>query len=177
MSRLIVAKRYAKALFEAASQEGIVDQVEQELELVVQLIKDDLEFKKFLEHPNIETDAKLEVLKTTLSNHLSPIVFKTLELIILRRREAMLPELLSSYIASANEALGQENAVVYSAYDISAEESDKIAQTFSAMTGKKIKVSHIVDASILGGLRVRIGDRLFDGSLSNKLANLEKSLL
>lgn len=177
MSRAIIAKRYAKALFEASHEQNIVEQVEQELQLIVQFVEQDKDFKKFLEHPNIDNDIKNNVLQAAFGSRLSPIVYNTLELIIARGREAMLSDLLAYYIAIANEALGQEDAVVYSATALSAEQIDNIAHVFGELTGKKIKVNHIVDASLLGGLRVRIGDRLYDGSLSNKLNQLQKSLI
>ena len=76
----------------------------------------------------------------------------------------------------ANEALGQANALVTTPLTLTAKESQEIAERFSIISGKKIQISSIVDPSLLGGLQVRIGDRLYDGSLSGKLARLEKSL-
>lgn len=177
MSRqMIVAKRYAKALFEAAVDQKIVAEVETELKLITNLVAEDEDLRKFLEHPNIKTEDKINLLKNAFEAHVSPIVFNTIQLIISRGRESILASLLQYYVSIANEALGKANAIVYAPFELSQKEKEEVAQSFGKLTGKKIEVEHVVDESILGGLRVRIGDRLYDGSLSSKLANLEKSL-
>jgi F-type H+-transporting ATPase subunit delta len=177
MSRnMIVAKRYAKALFEAAADQKIVAEVEKELKLIVGLIEEMPDFKKFLEHPNIDNSNKVKLLTDTLKEQVSDIVFNTVKLIITRGRESILPSLSQYYVSIANEALGKADAIVYSPYELSTKESQEIAEQFGKLTGKKIDIQNVVDESILGGLRVRIGDRLYDGSLSGKLASLEKSL-
>lgn len=177
MSRSIVSKRYAKALYEAASEDNIVGNVEQELSLVVDLIDMNEDFRKFLEHPNIEKRRKYDVLEQAVSQHVSPLVMNTLRLMIARGREALFAQLLDYYIAIANEAQGQEVATIYSATPLSAEAVDQISQTFSTITGKTIKATHQVDPSLIGGLRVRIGDKLYDGSVSRKLEKLSNQLV
>jgi F-type H+-transporting ATPase subunit delta len=177
MSRnVIVAKRYAKALFEAAADHKIVAEVEEELKVIVGLFEADDDFRKFLEHPNIDNSKKIGLLQNVLKDNVSDIVFSTLKLIITRGRESILPSLLQYYIAVANESLGQADAIVYSPYALSDKENKAIAKRFGKITGKTIQVENVLDENLLGGLRVRIGDRLYDGSLSGKLANLEKSL-
>lgn len=177
MSRnVIVAKRYAKALFEAAADRKIVAQVEDELQVVVGLFESDVDFRQFLEHPNIDNSKKIGLFQNVLKDKVSDIVFNTLEMVITRGRESILPSLLQYYIAVANDALGQADAIVYSPYTLSDEENKAVAERFGKITGKTIHVENVLDENLLGGLRVRIGDRLYDGSLSGKLANLEKSL-
>ncbi len=173
---VIVAKRYANALFEAASDRNLVAEVEQELKAIVQIIEAEPDLGKFLEHPNIDNTKKIALLQNVFEDKISEIVWNTLKLLITRGREAILPNLMQYYVEIANEALGQANALVYSPYSLSDQESTEIAAKFGQITGKTIQVENILDETLLGGLRVRIGDRLYDGSLSGKLANLEKSL-
>jgi F-type H+-transporting ATPase subunit delta len=177
MSRdTIVAKRYAKALFELAQAQNQIAQVEEELSQVVGIIRDNLDMEKLLTHPNIDTSKKVIFLKQLFEGKVLDIVLSTICLLVERRREELLSALLEDFVIIANEALGQALAIVTTPLALTESEASDIAARFSKISGKKIQVSSIIDPSLLGGLTVRIGDRLYDGSLSGKLARLEKSL-
>jgi F-type H+-transporting ATPase subunit delta len=172
----VVAKRYAKALFELARERGKVAEVEQELQAVSNALADNLEYVKLLEHPNIGASVKTSMLKQVFEGKVSEELMNTLQLLMQRGREAIIRDLAVQYSLIANDALGQAQAKVYTPLPLSAEESDKIAAAFGQVVGKKIRVENIVEPSLLGGLQVRIGDRLYDGSLSGKLQRMEKTL-
>lgn len=177
MSReALVANRYAKALFDLAQDKGIALEVEGQLKVVVEGIQSSKELETLLKHPGIEVSAKHEILKQIFGGVVSEIVMNTLELLIIRGRESVLPELYDSYVAIAGEALGQANATVYSPEALSAEQIQQIVAQFSKLIGKKIRIENVISPNLLGGIQVRIGDRLYDGSLSGKLERLEKSL-
>jgi F-type H+-transporting ATPase subunit delta len=103
-------------------------------------------------------------------------VANTLQLLIEKGRETLVGAVYEDYVKIAGEALGQANATVTSALPLTVEEATNVKAQFEQMIGKKVRIENIVDPSLLGGLQVRIGDRLYDGSLSGKLARLEKSL-
>ncbi|MBW7475074.1 F0F1 ATP synthase subunit delta [Paenibacillus oenotherae] len=172
----VVAKRYAKALFELAQQQNVVAEVEQQLKIVVQALEGDAEIRSFLGFPNIDTSKKTALIKGALSGKVSDVVLNTLELLIARGRQGAIGAVYEAYTKVAGEALGQAHAIVYTAKLLTADELAKVVEKFSAVAGKKIVAEQVEDSSLLGGVQVRIGDRLFDGSLSGKLARLEKSL-
>jgi F-type H+-transporting ATPase subunit delta len=177
MSRdTIVAKRYAKALFEVAAERNEVARVEEDLGLVLRVIRDYPEYGKLLEHPNIDAKTKVNMLKQAFHGKVTDAVFNTLQLLVERRRESVLTELVNAYVKIANDALGQAKATVYTPFPLTEQEERDIAETFGRMVGKKIRVEPVIDRSLLGGLQVRIGDRLFDGSLSGKLERLQRAL-
>ncbi len=175
-SDTIVAKRYAKALFEAAQEQGVSAQVQTDLQSVVGIIAGNSDFEKLLQHPNIDSSVKVNLVKEAFAGKVSELVFNTLQLLITRRRESLLEDLLGYYSTIANDALGQANAKVSSPYALSDKEEKAISEQFGKLTGKKIAVETIIDPSLLGGIQVRIGDRLYDGSFSGKLARLQKTL-
>ncbi|EGL13628.1 F0F1 ATP synthase subunit delta [Paenibacillus chitinolyticus] len=176
MSDIVVAKRYAKALFEAAKEQNTVAQVETELTEIVQTIQDHAELRSVLDHPNIDVPAKRQLLSNIFADRISPLVMNTIKLLIDRRRQSLLPIVLSDFVQISNESLGQADATIYTALPLSEVQVKEIADNFSRMTGKQIRVQTVVDPSLLGGITVRIGDRLYDGSLAGKLERLEKSL-
>lgn len=177
MSRAsVVAKRYAKALFEVAQQRNNVSEVEEQLKLVVSAAAANPDLSKFLSSPNIEGEKKAKVLKEALGAHVSADVIHTLEVLVLRGRHNEIEGVAEAYTKIAGEALGQANATVYTAKALSEAEAGNVAASFGALVGKKIRVEQVVKPELLGGVQVRIGDRLYDGSLAGKLARLEKSL-
>lgn len=176
MSRnTVVAGRYAKALYGAAVEKGIASEVKEQLKTVVEVLHLDPEVKRFIHAPRVSQADKLQVLRNALQDTLSPTVMNTVELLIERGRTELFADLLETYIKIEGDALGIGDATVYSAYALSQEEQDTVAAEFSELTGRKIRVTNLVDKSLLGGLKVIIGDTLYDGSLAGKLERLEKS--
>lgn len=173
----VVAKRYAKALFELALEHKTVQETEQQLKSVVEAIESSHELELLLTTPNIDMTGKLDVLNTTFEGHISDNVIELLKLLVERGRITILSDVLASYIQIAGEALGTAVAEVTSAYPLSESEQQAIADTFGQQISKKIRIHNIIDKSIIGGIQVRIGDRLYDGSLSNKLVKMKRSLL
>jgi F-type H+-transporting ATPase subunit delta len=88
-----------------------------------------------------------------------------------------LASVLEAYLQVAGEALRRADAFVVSAQPLSDVEQLNLANKFGALIGKTVRVTNTVNKDLLGGLTVRIGDTLYDGSLRSKLDRLEKSLL
>jgi len=177
MSRdAVVAKRYAKALFELAAAQQIAPQVEEQLKLIVQAVKQDPQIEKFLSLPNVEANRKMAVLKAALGDNVSELVLSTLELLLTRGRQDIIANVYEAYMAVAGEALGQAHATVYAAQTLSEAELAEVVVQFSKLTGKKIIAEQVVEPALLGGVQVRIGDRLYDGSLSGKLERLQRTM-
>lgn len=177
MSNIVVAKRYAKALFEVAQEKGIISQVEEELKSVVSAIKDHADLQKFLNHPNIGASVKTDLLKQIFEGKVSEPVWNTLRILIDKGREGILSTLVADYVKIANNALGQAHATVYSAFALSEAQVAEISAYFSKLINKTIRVESVVEPKLLGGIQVRIGDRLYDGSLAGRLDRLAKTLV
>jgi len=176
MSRdAVVAKRYAKALFEVAQQQKVVSEVQEQLKLIVQALEQDADIEKFLSVPSIAPEQKIAVLKAAFGDRVSTLVFNTVQILITRRRQDIIAEVYAAYTKVAGDSLGQAHATVYSAQALSDAELANVAAQFGQLTGKAIIAEQIVEPSLLGGVQVRIGDRLYDGSLSGKLERLQKS--
>lgn len=175
-SRSIVAKRYAKALFEIAQSQGQLAPVEEDLRSIVAVVNENEELEKYLQHPNIASKAKVELLDKIFRGKVSDLALNTIQLMVERKRHDLFPTLLEYFVKIANEALGQDNAVVYTPQPVTEEQAEVIADNFSKISGKKIRIENVVQPELLGGLQVRIGDRLYDGSLFGKLNEMQKML-
>ena len=177
MSRdVVVAKRYAQALFELAAASKVVPQVEAELKSVVTALDANDQLNKFLNLPNVQSESKIQLFKDSFGSEVSELVYNTLGLLIERGRQSLITSLYEAFVKIAGAATGQAHAVVYTAKALSDAELAGVATQFEQVTGKKIVAEQIVEPALLGGVQVRIGDRLYDGSLAGKLERLQKSL-
>ncbi|MFC5531077.1 F0F1 ATP synthase subunit delta [Cohnella yongneupensis] len=177
MSRgTVVAKRYAKALFQLAQEQGLVAEVENKLSLIVSTIESDATIRAFLSAPNVTLAAKVAALKSAFDDKASSFVLNTVSLLIERGREGELGSVLEAYLQVAGNMLGRADAHVTSSKPLSEDEKKKLADKFGALLGKTVRVTNAVNPELLGGLTVRIGDTLYDGSLKGKLDRLDKAL-
>lgn len=176
MSRDVkVAKRYARALFEVTFSEGKVAETQAELKALAEVFASNADLREFVSSPGVSTEDKKKALNSVFEGRVSVPVIRTVDLLIERGRTGLFSELRESYERISNDALGVAEAVVYSAFLLTAAEEAAAAERFGILTGKKITVRNVVDKSVLGGARVVIGNTLYDGSLAGSLARLEKS--
>jgi F-type H+-transporting ATPase subunit delta len=171
-----VARRYATALFEVASERKVVDAVQEELTAVAGIISTNPALQKILEHPHIATSVKNDLLKKLFAEKLNEVTTNFLQLVVNRRREGSLEDVKDHFVELANEAKGVAEATVTTAKELSTEELNQLQEKFGKLLNKTLHVTTQVNPSLFGGVVVRIGDRLFDGSVSGKLARFQQNL-
>jgi F-type H+-transporting ATPase subunit delta len=177
MSNSTVAKRYALALFQIASEKQVLAEVEQELRTVKEVVKNNPELTVFLKSPKLSNEKKKELLNQAFGSA-STYVRNTLMILVDRHREDQIAEVADEFINLANDAKGIAEAKVYSVQPLSAEQAEAISAAFAPQVGKQtLQIENIVDSNLLGGVKLRIGNRIFDGSLRGKLDRLERKLL
>lgn len=176
MSQNIVAERYALALFEAAKEQNIVPKVEEELRMIKQAVTSNPGFITLLQSPNLSLHEKKTMLEGVFAG-VTPLVINTLKLLVDRHRQDEILGVADGFIASANKENGIAEAVVYSVRPLTGTETETISATFAAKVGRRtLNIENVVDSNLLGGVKIRIGNRIFDGSLQGKLNRLERTL-
>lgn len=164
-----VGKRYARALFEVARERGKIDQVEADFAAIVQAVEQSEDLAKILLHPHISADAKQSLIDELFKSHVEEETYNFLNVLVDNGREQQLFDIYRFYVQLAHDARGIAEAVVTSAKPLTAEEQAELAEQFGQKLNKKLHVKTVVDPSILGGIVVKIGDRLYDGSIKTKL--------
>ncbi len=172
----LVAKRYAKALLEIAREQGSIPAVREQLAAISQSFTDNPELRTLLGHPAFDKAKKQALMKELFQGKVAPEVYNLLQVLVENGREQGIGEVYRQYTALANQATGQAEAIVYSAYPLSEQEQSAISATFGKRSGKTLEVSNVVDSSLLGGIKVKVGDRMYDGTVSGKLEQLSKQL-
>jgi F-type H+-transporting ATPase subunit delta len=170
-----VARVYAQALFDAARDAGVVEPVRRELgEFFAALAASD-SLRNVLGDPQVETSAKTRVLAEVTRGG-QQLLANTLQLMLERGRFAAVPELNSAYDALAIVEEGVVEVEVTSAAELSPETEKKIAARIKEATGRRVEMARRIDPSILGGLVLRIGDVIVDGSVKARIRQLRRRL-
>lgn len=177
MSDKAVAKRYALALFQLAKESQLLDKLEEELRVVKEVVTNTPGLTALLNSPKLSKDKKKEILGEAFSSA-SPYVINTIKVMIDSQREDNIVAMADHFIELANEDRGIAAANVYSIRPLTDAERTALSQSFASKVGKKsLIIENIVDSNLLGGVKLRIGNRIFDGSLRGKLERLERKLL
>ncbi len=175
MSEEQVARVYAQALFDAAREAGVVEPVRRELGDFVAALAASEALRHVLADPQLELSAKLRVLGEIMSGG-QPLLANALRLMLERGRFGAVVELDQAYDGLAVVEEGVVEVEVVSAAELSPETEKKIAARVEEATGRRVEMARRVDPSILGGLVLRIGDVIVDGSVKARIRQLRRRL-
>jgi F-type H+-transporting ATPase subunit delta len=170
-----VAAVYARALFDAAGQADVVEPVRQELDAFADALGASAQLRDVLSDPQIDTGAKRRVV-SELTHDGQPLVRNTLLLLLDRGRFAITEELRRAYDALAAREAERVEVEVTSAVTLTEDDRKKIAARVAETTGRTVELSERVDPSILGGLVLRVGDVIVDGSVQARIRQLRRRL-
>jgi F-type H+-transporting ATPase subunit delta len=178
MSVSIVARRYAQALLELGVAEDKLDAIVEEIAAAASAWETSPELRNAIENPLVAHPAKKAVIGE-LADRIGAgtTTRNTLLLLVDRRRARTLPYLARTLRELADARKGVVRAEVTTAAPLSDEYYAKLQAKLEKMTGKRVVVDRRIDASIIGGVVARIGDRIFDGSLHTRLQSLRDVLL
>lgn len=172
-----LALKYAQAVYEIANEKAMLDVVEKQLKLVQATIAGHDDLTTLMYHPLVPAPAKKETINRIFAGDLDGFVQNFLLLLIDKRREPALPAIISEYIRLANEARNIAEAEVFTAKELSAEQLEALAAKLSKVTGKNIVLKTTLDQTLIGGIIVKIGDKLIDGSVERQLKVMKAALL
>lgn len=172
-----VVSRYASALFSAAVKADAVDRVESDLGMISYLMEANPNLVAAMRSPVVGAETKKAIISDVSRDSLHEITLRYLDLLINKKREEVLFLTENEYIKLADEHRGIVNAEVYSAVKLTDDQAELLQAKLSATMGKRVQVARHVDATLLGGVQVRIGDTVIDGSIKGQLDALKHQLL
>ena len=172
-----VGARYAQALFELADQDGAIAAVEADLKGLKALQIESADLRTLLTAPTFTSEDKAKgLLAVADAAGVSPLTKKFLGLLCANMRASALPAVITAFERLAAAHRGAVAAEVTSALPLSAAQLEGVAAALRQALGKDPELTARVDPAILGGLKVRVGSRLFDASLKSKLDSLKFAL-
>jgi F-type H+-transporting ATPase subunit delta len=172
-----VGERYAQALFDLAVDEKQVPAVEADLKSLKAAIADSRDLRILLASPRFSAEDKGKgLIGLAAKGKFKPTTQKFLGLLAANGRASALPEVIVGFERLSAAARGAVSAEVVTALPLTAAQSKGVAAALRQALGKDPEISTRVDPSILGGIKVKVGSRLFDASLKSKLDSLKFAL-
>lgn len=172
-----VARSYAETLFELASRNDAIEAYGEAIGTVAALLEEHPEARAFLETPRIDDAAKKDAVRTAFGDALPKHVVNFVLVTIDKRRQRLLRSIAKQYDALLDEHMGREHVQVTVARPVDDATHGVIAEKLSSTLGKEV-IPHVrVQPEIVGGLVVRTGDTIYDGSVRRRLDAMRRQLL
>lgn len=172
----IVVNRYATALFSIAKEQGAMMKFKEEASAICDILKSEPQYINLLSHPSVIEAQKLELIEEAFSGHVSDEFIGLMGLIIKKSRTEYLIRILDQFIHMAKAEEGLVKATITSAMPLTNQQIAQIKANIEQSTGKTIEVEWTQDASLIGGLIVRVGDKVVDGSIKGQMNALKSEL-
>ena len=175
MSGIRAAIRYAKAILEIADSKGVASEVSADMTLIATTIIGNSELTHFIQNPLIKTDTKKNVVLEVFAS-VNPVTKSLFHLLLENKRFEILAAIAVEYNNLFDVMNGVEIAKVTTAFPMDAALEAKVLAKIATFSDKKVTIENTVDASIIGGFILRIGDKQYNASVANRLHVLKREL-
>ena len=172
------AERYSLALYELASENNVLSQVEDQSSSILNLISSSKDFSNLIKDPTNNQEDLLKVIKYISENNKFESLLKNfLSFLVTKRRFFYVEQILKSFIETCSKKRGELKAELKSAKELSSDEISKITNELTKNFSSKIKLNYKHDKSLIGGLIVQVGSTMVDTSIKNKLQQIENRMI
>jgi len=173
---MIVASRYAKSLLDLAVEKGQLEAVYADMLQVKEVCENSREFVTFLNSPIINSDKKIATMKAVFDGKFNAITSGFLTIVASKRRESVIPEMAARFIEQYRTHKRIITAVITSAKGLDAVTRQKALDLVKSQLNGEVELVEKVDANIIGGFILKIGDKQLDKSIARQLFNMKKEL-
>lgn len=173
----LVSKTYGDALFDVALEDGCVDELLEDAELVIRAFEDNEDLGRLLNNPKIEKGDKEKVVADIFGAYVSKNMSGLLELMVSKQRHNEISGTLEYFTDRVREYKNIGRAWVTTAAPLSDEQKSAVVSRLLETTKYvEFEMNYKVDKSVIGGMVIRIGDRVFDSSIKSQLDSLTRQL-
>ena len=176
MPRLGAGRRYAEAAFELAARDNAVDAWQRDLTFAAELARDE-RVARAADNPAVPVAERRKMVRQLLASRVSPLALNLGLLLAERGRFSVFPDVSAEYDALVRKSRGIIAATVTTPAPLSDQELAAVKTRVEELAGGRVELSTAIDPSLLGGLRVRIGDLQIDASVSGRLERLRARLV
>ncbi|MBT3646983.1 MAG: ATP synthase F1 subunit delta [Flavobacteriales bacterium] len=169
------AGRYAQALLDLSLEQNQLDAVMNDMVVVSQACAENRDLELMLQSPIIKADKKRAVMEGVFATAISELSMSFIRLITDKGREGMLLGISTSFLALYKEHKGIVQAAITSAVALTQEQRESLKKSLAGL-GNEVEITESVEPSILGGLKITVGDQRIDASVQRKLNDLKIDL-
>ena len=174
----LISKTYGEALFELAVEEEKTEIMLQEIQGIREIFNEHGEYLKFLTHPRIASEDKIKSVKEVFENKVDSQILGFLELVIMKARTEKMLEILDYFLDRMKAFKGIGVCYVTTPMALSEDKKEALCKKLLDTTSfKEMEMHYEIEPSLLGGMQIRIGDKVVDSSIQTKLNRLQKDLL
>ena len=180
MGPTIIARNYAETLFDLAMQHGgaeTVDAYALALDEVVELIRSDPRIGEFLATPRVDVDTRKRVMRDAFTGRVPEYFLRFLLIVVEKRRQTLLPTIATEFHELVDRSHNRLRAEISVASEPDDAARAEIVEALERKLDRQILPTFRVDPELIGGVVVRIGDRVVDGSLRRRMSDLRRRLL
>jgi len=172
-----VAIRYASSFLGTAIEKNILDRVSEDFELIYNSLNKNKELRRAIDSPVIKNEKKISILTAIFGNKISEETSSYLNFVILKGRENILTEILEKFMYLKDEHYGVANVHVTTAFDFTTEQEIHLQEKFASYLNKKVKLDFTIDEKIIGGFIAKVGDTVYNASITHQLDLLKEQFL
>ena len=174
----LVSKVYGDALFEAARDCGRMDEMLEEVQSILQILEENAELQKILGNPRVMREDKEQMIETIFRGRVSNEIVELMKLMIEKGRYSKIDSVFEYFIGLVKEEKKIGIAYVTTAVELSGAQKEAVMQRLLQTTKyESFEMNYEVDDSLIGGMVIRVGDRVVDSSIRTKLEDMKKQLL
>ena len=174
MIEIRLGDRYAMSILELAKERKEVEPVQKDFELILSVCKSNPDFVNMLKSPIVRPSVKQTILDEIFKGKLSELTSNLIEIIVRKRREAWLADIAERYLVQYDRMNKITRGVLTSAFALSEEHKKAIKELVEKEWKTDFVMTEEIDEELIGGFSLRIGDRMFDGSIASQLRELKQ---
>lgn len=172
-----VGRVYAQALIELADDQQQLDAVAEEVQGLAALIESDADLQRLIENPILGRAQRSGMVQRLFEGKVSDLLYRFLQIVNRKDRLASLPRIAQAFAKFMAVRRNQIDVEAYVASPLDADTARRVADGIGQSLGKEVTLNQHVDESLIGGLKLRIGDQLVDGSVARQLQVIEQKLI
>ena len=176
MSASRIASRYAKPILELAQEKKVLENVKDDMASFVSVCEESQGFALMLKSPIIPHLRKAQILATAFKGKMNDLTLQAFDLITRKNRESILADIAQEFLHLYNIEKGLQEVSVTSSTTLSADQKAEFEKLAKKITGKEPLLEEIVDAEIIGGYLLKVGDKQIDQSVSGQLKEIKLKL-
>lgn len=173
----LISKRYAEALFQLALEQNCVDKYSDEIKLIYDTLTSDSEILRVLNHPQISSDKKLDILTTAFKDSVDENIIGLLSIVFRKNREKELIDILDTFLNKVMDYKGIVIATIESAAALKESKLNEIKEKLSSKLNKQVEIEAKVVPELIGGLKITVGGHVIDNTVKSQLDMMKKTLL